>query len=847
MKQTVVVSAICGGLLVGSLFTSPARATVENGWPAGTRNVCRNADDSFVDFERGVEATEIESTVPAIEFTTTQGINWRYGDVRTGDYNVRPYGGAQYETNGNFFAWLGVAGDAGRITFTGGTASYVSVLVSTYSGVTVEAYDANGTFLATSGWASDNLNTRTMTRLTVEAPDIAYVVIHDTGNYWLMDDLCTDAGPVCKPLPGREVGEHDDRIDLVFVPNEDYGTAEDRSTWLPTFLAHVNTQIDDRLGGQAPVSGNLDKFNFYYTERQGRVSDAAQNCGENASLPDDLIEDCTFGDSFVVFHQEIFGDCASTNLRPTIYSAEGSTATPAQARSFIHETGHAVFGLADEYDGAPRCSTFYFQPAPHANIWSTEDACRTEVEAEGWEPDECQEFTSCQGGWWKLGTDPFIMQDGTFFGNGWGEPGGRRISWLLDQYPSATRAESTPGGRSVWLRLGMRGAELTPLAHGFVVDAAPDARPGAFDFAARVLSPRGGTLGEFGFDDPRRKLAEPDYPGPTLRDPAEFTLVIPYFPRGARIDIVESATGAIRTSVDISALIDPSAPENRPGIARAGSDQIAECVSGTGTVMLDGTASSDPDGDSVACRWMSPTCALDDPEACVTRATCPLGDQLIQLVVNDGTEDSAPDALVVTVRDTLAPELACPGVSRMECESARQAFVRVAPASATDACHGSAQLTNSYTASGPDASASYALGSTAVEFVATDASGNRASCSVDVLVVDTTPPVIEGGAATPSELWPPNHLMRDVVLDYSAADTCETARCTVGVRSSEPENGTGDGDAAPDSLVVDDHHLQLRAERAGTGPGRTYAAEITCRDPSGNAAVRTATVLVRHN
>ena len=209
MKKKFIVSSILITaclLIFGGVL--PALATVETGWPAGKANICKNPTDGFIDFEEGTDEAVILSTIPGVKFTTTYGIDWRYGDIRTGKYNVYPYGGQAYETNGNFFAWLGVTGDTGRIDFTEGTATYLSVLTSTYSGLTLEAYDTNGNLIATSGWAANNLWTRTFTRLTVEAPPgktIAYVMVHDWGNYWLIDDLCTDAPGV--PPVYKQVAE----------------------------------------------------------------------------------------------------------------------------------------------------------------------------------------------------------------------------------------------------------------------------------------------------------------------------------------------------------------------------------------------------------------------------------------------------------------------------------------------------------------------------------------------------------------------------------------------------------------------------------------------------------------
>jgi hypothetical protein len=789
-----------------------------------------------MNFEQGIEAAEIESTIPGLVFTTTHGINWRFGDIRTGDYNVYPYGDGQYEVNGNFFAWLGVTGDAGRITFTGGPASYVSVLVSTYSGVTLDAYDKDGNFLATSGWATDNLDTRTTTRLTVEATDIAYVEIHDTGNYWLMDDLCTDAPPVCKPVSGRTEGAHANRIDLVFVPDEDYGLPEDIDTWLPTFLGHIDHKIDNRLAGHAPVTGNLNKFNFYYSEKQGTVD--STNCAEDSSIPDRFIQDCSFADAIVVLHTSTFGDCSYTDNSPNVYSAEGNT-----DRSFIHETGHGVFGAADEYDGSPGCRTRYFQPDPNPNIWATETACETDATAQGWDPDDCDMFTTCQGDWWKIGTTRYIMKDGDDFANGWGEPGAWRVGWVLDQYSGRFAGSAS---KSVWLDLNMSDDPLALLGKGFVISSPPDYLPGDYAFKARVVSTTDETLGEFGFGDPRRKYAESDYIGPTLLDSADFTVTLPYFYNGSRVEIVDTASGGILLTVDISEFLDPSGPSNQTPTADAGPDQVVECTGAETLVALDGTGSSDPDGDLLSCQWTSDTCTFDEPASCITDASCPHGENVATLNVNDGAEDSDPDTALITVEDTTPPQIAAPGPAMAECASPDGTPVDLGMATSSDICCGDAAISN-------DAPMLFPLGETVVTWTAEDCNGNYDTATQLVTVVDTTPPEI-AVSLTPDRLWPPNHAMVDIEATVVATDICSTPTVALEmVSSDEPDNaeGIGDGDTDDDiqgdDLGTADFSFQLRAERAGSGHGRTYAATYVATDPSGNQTPATTIVFVPHD
>ncbi len=111
------------------------------------------------------------------------------------------------------------------------------------------------------------------------------------------------------------------------------------------------------------------------------------------------------------------------------------------------------------------------------------------------------------------------------------------------------------------------------------------------------------------------------------------------------------------------------------------------------------------------------------------------------------------------------------------------------------------------------------------------------------------PPTISGASANPSVLWPPNHRLVDVTVDYNVTDNCPLPpnSCTLSVTSNEPINGTGDGNTSPDWIILDANHVQLRAERAGTGNGRIYTITITCIDSGGNSSHQSVTVSVPHD
>ena len=183
---------------------------------------------------------------------------------------------------------------------------------------------------------------------------------------------------------------------------------------------------------------------------------------------------------------------------------------------------------------------------------------------------------------------------------------------------------------------------------------------------------------------------------------------------------------------EVAAGTDPTAASNAAPTADAGADQTVEGNQiGGASVTLDGSGSSDPDGDPLDYSW---TWSGGSATGVNPAISLPLGTTAINLDVADEQYNDSDDVLI-TVVDTTAPVVIAAADITVEGNTTGGYVGAVGSATASDIVDAAPVITS-------DEPAHYGLGTTTVTWTATDASGNVATATQLVTVVDTTAPVV---------------------------------------------------------------------------------------------------------
>jgi hypothetical protein len=207
----------------------------------------------------------------------------------------------------------------------------------------------------------------------------------------------------------------------------------------------------------------------------------------------------------------------------------------------------------------------------------------------------------------------------------------------------------------------------------------------------------------------------------------------------------------------------------------------------------------------------------------------PLGQTEVVCTASGKKGEITRCTFLVSVVDTLSPEITCPKPIVAECTSKAGAIVEFS-AAASDLCDPAPELVCD-----PPSGSLFPPGQTMVTCVATDASGNRSTCSFPVTVLDRTAPELAcpaplkiecttaGEPAAKPAGWPPTNDRSPIpcttAVQYAAAaaaDGCQTEAVQV---TCTPAAGT--------RLALGTHTVTCRArDRAGNESTCTFTVEI---------------------
>ena len=227
------------------------------------------------------------------------------------------------------------------------------------------------------------------------------------------------------------------------------------------------------------------------------------------------------------------------------------------------------------------------------------------------------------------------------------------------------------------------------------------------------------------------------------------------------------------------------------------------------------------------------------------------GATTVTCTATDESNNTSTCSFTVTVNDTEVPTITAPADVTAYTDpgvcTTNAAGVALGVPTVWDNCPGVTY--------GNDAPGSYPKGNTTVTWTATDGSGNTATATQIVTIIDNEAPVITPNAS--ATMWPPNHKYQSFSLTdmvASVSDNCPgVSIADINIRrvwSDEPEDvgGGGDGNTIDDIVIAGDcKSVQLRKERQGGGNGRVYTVELSLTDVSGNTTIATFQASVPHN
>lgn len=180
------------------------------------------------------------------------------------------------------------------------------------------------------------------------------------------------------PIPIRVTGSSNERLDIVFVPAED--VEPDR------LRRQLSSLINDQYFSYEAFKGvpgypYRRVYNFFYTPEKGNYehTEGEKKCEFTRPKNYSILEQ--FADAIAILHEAELRNCRQGILMSSEIIG---------GKSLFHESGHALFGLLDEYC----CDSYYKELDFAPNIWESADACEADASNIGYSTSMCARISS---------------------------------------------------------------------------------------------------------------------------------------------------------------------------------------------------------------------------------------------------------------------------------------------------------------------------------------------------------------------------------------------------------------------------------------------------------------------
>lgn len=182
----------------------------------------------------------------------------------------------------------------------------------------------------------------------------------------------------------------DKAFNVVFVPDTSYGDLSVLGN-RQAFVNDMTDVIENAYWQNRGYFNGLLHFNYYYMTAAGSVVERTPDADGNfrcptVTWPTQVSTDAAFADQIVLMHQNDLRDCGGGGR---------ATAEPTSYRTIVHETGHGLFALPDEYC----CDSSYREVVPV--LYATQNSCNNDPVNASWR--NCVSFVSSRNGstWWR--------------------------------------------------------------------------------------------------------------------------------------------------------------------------------------------------------------------------------------------------------------------------------------------------------------------------------------------------------------------------------------------------------------------------------------------------------------